>query len=235
MSGRTSERVNETVDLLGGRHGVNAVHGHPCDVTHLDQVQALWDVAVERWGSVDIWINNAGVTHRQANLWELDIDEIEATVDTNLLGSLHGCKVAIAGMLAQGGGAVYNMEGLGSAGPIVPGVSVYGTSKSAVRYLTRSLAKETEGTSVLVGALSPGMVLTDLLLRDSDVDAERFQQTKRIFNILADRVETVAPWLAERVLKNTKHGATIAWLTMTKSAWRFMTAPFNKRDLFGEG
>ena len=234
VSGRTAERVKETAELLGGRHGINAVHGHPCDVTQFDQVQALWDAAVARWGRVDIWINNAGISHRQANLWGLGLDEIDGTVETNLLGTLYGCKVAIAGMLAQGGGTVYNMEGLGSAGPIVPGVSVYGASKSAVRYLTTALAKETKDTPVLVGSLSPGMVVTDLLMRSSQDDPARFQRTKKVLNVLADRVETVTPWLAERALENTKNGVTIAWLTTLKSAWRFLTAPLNKRDLFGE-
>ena len=234
VSGRGAEGVEAAVALLAGRHGVDRVHGHPCDVTQLDQVQALWDAALARWGRVDIWINNAGVSHRRANLWELARDEIDAPVATNLLGSLYGCKVATAGMLAQGSGAVYNMEGLGSAGPTVPGVAVYGASKSAVRYLTKALAKEVEGTPVLVGALSPGMVVTDLLTRGAQDDPARFERAKRVFNILADLVETVTPWLAERALANTRNGATIAWLTTPKSAWRFLAAPFRRRDLFGE-
>jgi hypothetical protein len=64
-----------------------------------------------------------------------------------------------------------------------------------------------------------------------DRDAEKWQRQKRIFNILADRVETVTPYLVDGMLKNTKHGAKIAWLTTPKIAFRFLTAPFVKRDI----
>jgi NADP-dependent 3-hydroxy acid dehydrogenase YdfG len=108
---------------------------------------------------------------------------------------------------------------------------LYGTTKRAVRYLTESLIAEMEGTPVRVGSLSPGMVVTDLLLQGRDPDAEDWQRTKRVLNILADRVETVTPWLARRVLENEAHGARIAWLTRGKILLRFLTAPFRRREL----
>jgi NAD(P)-dependent dehydrogenase (short-subunit alcohol dehydrogenase family) len=234
VCGRTEARTQATVDLLGGRFGVNAVHGHPCDVTDLDQVQALWDAAVVRYGRVDIWINNAGISHNQASLWEMDRETIDAVTATNLTGTLYGCKVALAGMVGRGGGAIYNMEGLGSAGPVVGGLAVYAASKSAVRTLTKARAKQVEGTPVLVGALSPGMVITDLLMRDRERDPAAFERAKRIYRILADRVETVTPWLARRALDNEKNGATIAWLTTPKSSWRFLTAALSRRDPFAD-
>ena len=59
--------------------------------------------------------------------------------------------------------------------------------------------------------LSPGMVVTDLLTHD--YTPEEFAKAKKIFNILADRVETVTPWLAERVLAGGSNGSRVAWLT----------------------
>jgi len=53
-----------------------------------------------------------------------------------------------------------------------------------------------------------------------------------VFNILADKVETVTPWLAKRVLHNSKNGARINWLSSGKVMFRFLSAPFRKRDLF---
>ncbi len=75
------------------------------------------------------------------------------------------------------------------------------------------------------------MVITDLLV-GGDHTGEEWERKKRIYNILADRVETVVPFLAEKVLANEKHGARIAWLTTGKSFVRFLKAPFAKRDLF---
>lgn len=122
------------------------------------------------------------------------------------------------------------MDGFGSNGRHLDGMSIYGTSKRAVNHFTRALIKETSGTNVKVSHLSPGMVVTDLLIGDYETP-EDLERAKRIFNILADKVETVTPWLADQILANNKSGANIAWLTTPKIAMRFMTAPFNKRNV----
>ena len=105
------------------------------------------------------------------------------------------------------------MEGFGSGGQKQPGMTTYGATKRAVTYLTESLVKETKGSPVKVGFLSPGIVATDLLVDDYDGQPEAFEKARKIFNILGDRVETVTPWLADRLLAAEKHGARVAWLT----------------------
>ncbi|NNH68460.1 SDR family oxidoreductase [Nocardia uniformis] len=202
------------------------------DVTDRDQVRALWDATVERFGVVDVWINNAGISHDRKPLWQLPVETARAVVETNLLGVLHGSSVAVAGMAAGRGGHVWNMEGLGSDGRMVPGLATYGASKRAVTYLTKALAKEVPA-GVSVGLLSPGMVVTDLLTHGYDDPAE-LAKARKVFNILADRVETVAPWLAERAVSHTRNGAHVRWLTTPKVIGRFASAPFRRRELFGE-
>jgi NAD(P)-dependent dehydrogenase (short-subunit alcohol dehydrogenase family) len=234
ISGRAPAGVEKAVAELSAKHKADRVFGHPCDVTDFEQVQALWDVAQAHWGQIDIWINNAGVSHPQANLWELTPEQIRAVVVTNLAGAMYGSKVALRGMLEQGFGSLYNLEGLGSDGRKVEGLALYGSTKCALRYLDESLAQETRGTPVLVGALRPGMVVTDMLTRQYVERPEEWEQAKRIFNILADRVETVTPWLARQVLANDKTGVCITWMTRRKSIGRFLSAPFRKRDLFEE-
>lgn len=227
VCGRSQDGVDQAMDRLG-RASAARLLGRPCDVADTRQVQALWDAAVERFGRVDIWINNAGITTRTAPLWEIEPRDLTAVVDTNLTGSIHGSRVAIRGMLALGGGHVYLMEGLGSRGEVRPGTVPYGTTKYAVRYLARALARETKDTPVKVSALSPGMVRTDLLL--GSVRPDRAERTNRIFDILADDVATVAPWLADRVLANTRSGRRIAWLTAPKVAWRFASSLWDRAD-----
>jgi NAD(P)-dependent dehydrogenase (short-subunit alcohol dehydrogenase family) len=235
ISGRTQEAVDRAVAELSASHGADRLHGYACDVTDFEQVQALWEAARERWGRVDIWINNAGIAHAQTPLWKQPAEEIAAVVETNVIGAMYGAKVAMKGMLGQGSGSLYNMEGLGSGGRRVEGLTAYGTTKAALAYLTEAMVEEAKGTPVIAGAIRPGMVATDMLTQQYKEHPERWQEAKRIFNILADRVETVAPWIADRVLANTKNGAHIQWLSRGKVMGRFLTAPFAKRDLFDEG
>jgi NAD(P)-dependent dehydrogenase (short-subunit alcohol dehydrogenase family) len=233
VNGRSREGVARAVDALAARHDPARLLGQPGDVTDPAQVQTLWDAAHTHFGRVDIWINNAGIENRREPLWELSAADVEAVVDANLLGTIYGCQTAIRGMLAQGDGHIYNMEGFGSAGRMQVGLTPYGATKYAVTYLTKSLVQETAELPVRISLLNPGMVLTDMLLEN--IPPEREAHAKRIFNILADRVETVAPWLAQRILQNEESGAHIAWLTTPKIIGRFLLARIRRRDLFAEG
>lgn len=231
VCGRSNESVENAVSLLADAYGADRILGQVCDVTVEDQVQALWDAAQAKFGKVDIWINNAGITHDTLPFWSVDTDKIHQVLGINLLGLINGLRVAYRGMATQGGGFIYNMEGLGSGKQAVKGLAFYESSKSAVTKLTQAAILDAEGSAVKIGYLSPGMVVTDLLVGE-DHTGEEWERKKRICNILADRVETVVPFLAEKVISNNRHGERIAWLTTGKSFVRFMKAPFVKRDLF---
>jgi short-subunit dehydrogenase len=159
-------------------------------------------------------------------------EETTAVIDTNILGTIYGCQIAVQGMLKQGSGAVYNMEGMGSDGRMHSGLTTYGTSKYAVSYFSRALAKELKDKPILIGSLRPGMVVTALLTDQYHDRPDEFERVKRIFNIIAERVEKVTPWLVERMLANTKSGVVLSFSNRWKLIGRFLTAPFNKRDLF---
>lgn len=232
ISGRSQETVDREVVRLAAKFGGERVAGQACDVTDDGQVEALWQAAIRAYGSVDIWINNAGIGQILTPFWELDPALMKTIVETNLLGTMYGSRVALRGMLQQGYGALYNMEGLGSrGGRIQPGLTLYGTTKAGMAYLDTALVKELEGKPVIVGSLSPGMVVTDMLLNQQTGSPEDWARAKRAFNILADHVETVTPWLAEQILENQQHGKRIAWLTGLKVMGRFLTAPFTKRNV----
>lgn len=199
------------------------------DVTDRDQLQQFWDAGCDRFGRIDIWINNAGISHQRAGAWELPAAIARAVVSTNLLGAMNGSAVAITGMAAGGGGHVWNMEGLGSDGRMVAGLGLYGATKRGVSYLSQALAKEAP-QGVSIGRLSPGIVVTDLLTHGYSED--ELVKVKKVMNILADKVETVTPWLAEKVVSQARNGAHVRWLTTPKIVTRFALAPLRKRDLF---
>jgi NAD(P)-dependent dehydrogenase (short-subunit alcohol dehydrogenase family) len=234
ISGRSREVVDQAVAELSAKHGAERILGYPCDVREYQQVQALWEAAKAHFGHVDIWVNNAGIGHPQVDLCQLSPERIEAVVGTNVLGTMYGSKVAVQGMLDQGFGAIYNMEGLGSGGggPRVQGTLVYAVSKAALRYFDEALAQELRDTPLLVGALNPGMVATDLVTKPYEGRPEEWERARRIFNIIADRVETVAPWLARQMLDNERSGVRISRSSTWKVMGRFLASPFRKRELF---
>jgi NAD(P)-dependent dehydrogenase (short-subunit alcohol dehydrogenase family) len=217
--------------------------GHACLADDLRGLEAIWDAAAAD-GPVKAVICNAGVSNPcKQGLASQPQEKIREVVATNLLGVMAAARAWLPRFAAQSEtGYFYALEGLGSRGEWQPGMTAYGASKYAVAYLLRALARENAAQPMLrIGALSPGMVVTDLLLADSGglaAIASLPERTRRIYSILADRVETVAPWLARRVMadalrpgpsgKRRRH----AWLTTRKILFRFLTASFRYRDVF---
>ena len=207
-----------------------------CDVTNTNDLKNLINYSKEKFGNIDIWINNAGVNQPDKPIWELTEKEINLVLDVDLKGAVMGSKLAMQAMLEQKSGAIYNIEGYGSNDAKMLGLSIYGTSKRAITYFTESLAKESElkNTGIIVGRLSPGIMITDFITNALG-DQEKInlpEKTKKVYNILGDYPDVVAKFLVDGMLKNTKNNAKIEWLTSRKAAWRFMTAGFNRRNFF---
>ncbi|HYW95605.1 MAG TPA: SDR family oxidoreductase [Bacteroidales bacterium] len=232
ISGRNPETLKTAEDDLVNNSETGECHSYVCDVTRQEDLEMLWDKA-SSVRPVNIWINNAGVNHINYRFHELEYDVISSVIDTNIKGTAMGSKVAITGMLNQGFGAIYNMEGFGSDGRKIDGMSIYGTSKNGVRYLTRSLIKEYRDAPLLIGSISPGMVVTDMLLEPLRTAPEKNRESIKIFHTLADTAERVTPWLVNHILGNKRNGARIAWLTPWKITWRFFSGIFKKRKVKG--
>ena len=231
ISSRGQEAVDQAVTDIAGVVGSGKVVGIACDVSNRAQVEALWQGACDALGGVDIWINNAGITGPKKLVSELADTEMAAVIDTNIWGMIHGTRVPLAGMTAQGSGKIFNFEGFGSDGMTAPGLTIYGTTKRALTYFTKSVNKEIKGSPVLLGTISPGIVVTDLLEDSRDADPEQWEKTRRMYNILADKVETVAPYIVDKVLSADKPGTAIKWLTMGKALKRFATARLTGREV----
>lgn len=206
----------------------------PCNVQKKVSLQNLWNASLVQWNSIDIWINNAGQNTPHKFSWETGETYTENIIQTNITGMIYGSQIAAMGILKQGHGAIYSMEGLGSNNMIQLKTILYGTTKHALTYFMKGLAKELDGTGVIAGRLSPGMMLTDFITKTPDGEQSEVisdEKFKKLFNILADKPETVAKFFIPRILSNTKNDAQIAWLTNRKVAWRFMTAGLRKNRL----
>ncbi len=232
LSGRQTSITNTLIDELQNYTG--KYQYIPCNVRNRSDLEALWQMASKQWGRIDIWINNAGQNCPHEFCYDTDAPYVDAVIDTNLKGVIYGSQVAAKNMLAQGSGQIWNMEGLGSNDMIQIKTILYGTTKRALTYFTKALAKELVGTPVKAGRLSPGMMLTDFMTKTPDGAVSPLLKDKSfqfVFNTLADRTETVAAFFIPRMLKNTKNDAHLVWLTNVKSMGRFMKSPFVKRKL----
>ncbi len=234
VSGRTQEACDKAVSHLSSKHTADNIFAVPCDVTNYAEMQNLWDRSAEKFGQIDVWINNAGISNAYVPFWEVSPETLKNVTETNMLGAMNGSHVALKEMIKQGKGEIYNMYGFGSDGRKGDGLTLYGATKYGLKYLTEALTKEARDTPVLIGSLSPGIVITDLWDDLYEGMPERKEKSKKIVNILGDKVETVTPFLAEEVLANNATGAKIAWLTGGKAFWRFATAAFKKRNLFDD-
>lgn len=231
ISSRGQPAVDAAVTELAADFPADRIAGQPCDVADFEQVQALWDAGIAAFGSIDEWINNAGRDGMQELFHELPPEDYVATVNTNLIGVMHCNRIAIAEMLRQGHGRVWNMEGFGSNGQKMAKYGPYGTTKYGLKYFTDVMVKETKDTPVDVCYLSPGMVLTDMLASAEMRADPEWERKKGVYNILADTVETVTPWLVENILAAKGKGAAVRWLTMPKVVGRFLKSRFKKRDI----
>ncbi len=231
LCGRDAVRIESAVSCLSTPPDARGrVAGVTCDVRDKAAAQAVWDEAAARFGGVDIWVNNAGVRQSGEALWELDEEDVEQVVRTNLLGVIFGSQIAMTGMLRQGGGQIFNVEGFGGNGMLRRGLNLYGTSKRAVAHFTRALAREAVGTPVRVGLLRPGMMVTDLL-RDSSGKFPETEQFRTALRIVGDRPLPVARHMVRRMTANRKNGAHFVWLTRWRIGWRLLQFLFVRRDL----
>ncbi len=235
VNGRTETTVQEVcahlIKLATDLNLQCTAAGKSGDITKPQEMSKLFDFGQERFGSVDIWVNNVGVTHPLKKVWELDNDTIRMVIDIDFTGSILTASIVVRKMLQQGHGHIYNMEGFGSNGQIRVGMTVYGAAKQALRFWSRSMALELKGTNVKMSRLSPGMVITDLLTGQYQDNPKRLEENKKIFNILADKVETVTPWLVQKMIANKKNDAFFQWLTPGKILIRFLTAKIHKRQI----
>jgi NAD(P)-dependent dehydrogenase (short-subunit alcohol dehydrogenase family) len=230
VSGSSGASTEIAVNQLSHKYHPDRLHGVACDVRKKADILYLWDKACEKFGAVDVWINNAGIADPRKLLKDYSSEEADNIVRINLLGSLYGMQAAFNGMKKQGFGQIFNMEGFGSDGMMSPFMNLYGTTKYAIRHLTRAFYRENRHPLIVIGTLSPGMVATDLLLK-KDSGEVLDKKTIALFNILADKPETVAAFLVRKIHASRKKNPHIAWLTGRKVFWRFFSSIFRKRHI----
>ena len=136
------------------------------DVAHLDVAQSHVDAVVDAWGSVDVLVNNAGIT-RDNLMLRMKEEDWDAVIDINLKGVFNYAKAAYRQMMRQRGGIVINLSSVvGVTGN--PGQTNYAASKAGIIGFSKSLAKELSSRGVRVNVVAPGYVETEMTEALSD-------------------------------------------------------------------
>jgi len=141
------------------------------DVTKASEVEAAVSRVVQEWGRLDILVNNAGITGRSFPIWELSDEDWRRVIDADLTSVFLCCRAAVKVMLGQGSGRIINIASIaGKEGN--PTLVPYSAAKAGVIGLTKALAKEVCTRGILVHAIAPAVIGTELLqqMEQSTVD-----------------------------------------------------------------
>lgn len=205
---RRAERIRGIEHELAAQDHAARVHGCVADIANRDELEALSQSAIDKFGPVSIWINNAGYARGGSTFADLPDVEFEQMLHGNLLGTALACQTALRGMRSHGSGALYNILGAGADGKLVPGMLGYATTKNALRYLTLGLAAEHTDTGLVVGGISPGLVLTEAIAREFArvPPAARAARIARL-DLIAELPATSANWIADCSIANKSNGA----------------------------
>ncbi|KAI5071418.1 hypothetical protein GOP47_0013669 [Adiantum capillus-veneris] len=216
ICGRNEGRLRAASEALQREHPHCSLSFIPCDVSIPQDVARFALFSEETLqGNIHFWINNAGEVTSKKILTDIEPEEIVRVSNTNVIGSILCCREAMRIMTQQPPSSfpVYHIFNMGFSrwgAKFTKSACTHKATKIALTQLTESLNEELKNagiTSIGVHNLSPGMVLTDLLLKDSTPVARRF------FNVLAEEPETVAAALVPRILDVQGSGKSIEYLS----------------------
>ncbi len=159
LSARRQERLEQLADELSKEY-TNPIHLLPLDVRDRSSVESALSTLPASWSSVDILINNAGLSRGLDKLHEGSFQDWEEMIDTNIKGLLYLTRFVVPGMVSRGRGHVVNLGSI-AGHETYPGGNVYCATKAAVRAISEGLKQDLLGTPVRVSSVDPGLVETE--------------------------------------------------------------------------
>jgi NAD(P)-dependent dehydrogenase (short-subunit alcohol dehydrogenase family) len=188
VAGRRREPLEETVALIEERGG--KALAVTADVSRAADAQALVEAAVDRFGSLDVAVNNAGVFRGGQPLADLPEEDWHTQLDINVTGVFLALQAQIRQMRTQpSGGAIVNVSSIFGVHTSPAGAAAYAASKAAVTALSRGAALDHIGDGVRINVVSPGATDTTMSLNPGETEAERAERMKS--TVPLGRVSTV--------------------------------------------
>jgi NAD(P)-dependent dehydrogenase (short-subunit alcohol dehydrogenase family) len=180
----------EVADEIAARHGANSVTSAIADVSDENAVKSLVAKTMERFGKIDVLVNNAALFAPLAEqkFTDIDVDLWDRVMAVNIRGVFLMAKHVAPHMIAQSYGKIINITS-GTVARGIPLFAHYVTSKGAVTAFTRSISRELGEHNICVNSLAPGFTLSDSVIKENPGHMEHSQQ----------------PSLARRALKRDEY------------------------------
>ena len=168
------------------------------DVRDREGVKRVLTELPEAWQSIDVLVNNAGLSRGLTKLYEDDIENWEEMIDTNVKGLLYVTRAVVPGMVQRNHGHVINLGSIAGHMAYANG-GVYCATKAAERFISDGLRIDVNGTEVRVTSIDPGMVETDFSKVRFRGDAERAAKTyQNVDPLQAEDIADAIVWAATR-------------------------------------
>jgi serine 3-dehydrogenase len=197
LTARRLERINALADELRKECSIRA-HTAQLDVRNRAHVDEVLAALPPEWQTIDILLNNAGLSRGLDKLYEGSVQDWEEMIDTNIKGLLYMTRAIVPRMVERRSGLVINLGSI-AGHHVYPNGNVYCATKFAVDALTQGLKMDLLGTGVRVCAISPGLVETEFSLVRFRGNSERAKQTyANTKPLTADDVAEVAIFCATR-------------------------------------
>ena len=174
--------LHETSELAGNKK--NLLNTFVADITKKDSIEKLLNDSLALHGNVDGIINNAGIIQPFVRLNELSLEVIERVFNVNLFGTLYMVKTFLPHLLTRPEAHIVNISSMGGFLP-VPGQTIYGASKAAVKLLTEGLHSELMNTNVKVTVVFPGAVNTNITKNSGLVETREPSKEQAAMKILS--------------------------------------------------
>ena len=167
-----ARRVDRLRALEASLSGGGRVHVRPLDVTDPDAVRNLPSDLPEPWREIDVLVNNAGLALGLEPAHEVDLEDWETMVDTNIKGLMRVTRHLLPGMVRRGRGHIVNIGSVAGSWPY-PGGNAYGATKAFVQQFSRGLRADLLGTPLRVTNIEPGLAETEFSLVRMKGDAAK--------------------------------------------------------------
>lgn len=204
LAARHSDRLNEAAKEIESLGAIALPI--PTDVRNFDQVNSLIETALDRFGTIDVLINNAGI-YSSGPVAQFSLEDWREVIETNLWGYIHTVHSLLPHLLARGRGTIVNVGSIGGKAPI-PYLTPYTTSKFAVTGFTEALHTELEPKGIQVCGVYPNLIRSNFLKRaifrgnTPEDERDRRQQVETILRVpVVEKPEDVA----EAIWKAVKH------------------------------
>ena len=201
ICGRTASILEKTAREIAGNDG--NCEAMPCDVSDWNSVSSLADRVKQRFGKLDVLVNNAGIGSFAGPLHKLPLEQWDEVLNTNLRGVFYTVRAFVLLLLAGGGGHIINISSIAGKNAL-PNGAAYAASKWGLNGLSYSIAEELRGQNIRVAVVCPGSTHTELSPHEGK-DTRKMLQPEDVARAVAMLVtQSPQSFVSELVMRPTQ-------------------------------